>query len=480
MHDRQYVAARVRDRRESGAEKAKGRLLTGRVPFLFSPPNLSIAAGRRLARVSAQDGSLSVMRFPSAPPCPSALRLVARVGLLYACASDVRPEWASLRASELSALLRARGVDTSGVFERAELLRLLATPQPGPASEAAEEQPLPRVNDMPAGDVMDELDRRGVTFDVLAPPQKLSRLLVQARRRAPLEARPPPAPQWPPPAPQWPPPPPPPPPPSPSPSPSPSPRWQRPATAEPATDGGATPAAAAAAPPRQPQPQAQPQAQPQPPVPLQPPPQPGAPPVAEPVEPSEPVEPPELLPLLRGAVAGAGALLSTALGEADRRAGGPSATWGPALQSVNASLPRGSGDAISRNVADVISSITRRLALGRRGKAALLALCVCALRFGLVRTLLVATSLKLSQAGRPSEYSHGRYISLQLHVLLTPPRTSTHLHPAPPPRLCRSWWAVPCATYYRGEGRAATPRSRVLRGRGRRPRRKGASCLFPS
>eukprot|EP00964_Phaeocystis_antarctica_P039899 scaffold22805_cov59-Phaeocystis_antarctica.AAC.4 len=350
------------------------------------------------------------MRLSSAPACPSALRLVARVGLLCACASDVRPEWASLRASELSALLRARGVDTSNVFERAELLRLLATPEPEPASEAAEEQLLPRVNDMPAGDVMDELDRRGVMFDVLAPPQKLSRLLVQARRRAPLEARPPPAPQWQPPVPQWPPPPPPsppqspppqsPPPPPPSPPSSPPPPWQPPAAAAPATDGGATPAAAAAQ-PRQPEPQAQPE----PPVPLQPPPQPGVPPAAEAVGPSDALEPPELLPLLRGAVAGAGALLSTALGEADRRAGGPSATWGPAFQSVNASLPRGSGDVISRNVADVISSLTGRLALGRRGKAALLALCVCALRFGLVRTLLVATSLKLSQARRRSKYS---------------------------------------------------------------------------
>jgi hypothetical protein len=432
------------------------------------------------------------MRLPSAPPSPSALRLVARVGLLYACASDVRPEWASLRASELSALLRARGVDTSGVFERAELLRLLATPEPGPAGEAAEEQPLPRVNDMPAGDVMDELDRRGVTFDVLAPPQKLSRLLVQARRRAPLEARPPPAPQWPPPVPQWPPPPPPPlsppppPPPPPSPPPSPSPPWQRPAAAEPATDGGATPAAAAAAaPPRQPQPQPQPE----PAVPLEPPPQPGAPRSAEAVEASVPVEPPELLPLLRGAVAGAGALLSTALGEADRRAGGPSAAWGPALQSVNASLPRGGGDAISRNVADVLSSITRRLALGRRGKAALLALCVCALRFGLVSTLTrtrtlaltlalalalaLTLTLTLTRCGRclsPPRLSYRRRAAvvrvatvgtsrygpmsgLHLHA---PPRTFTHLHA--PPRICRSWWAVRCATYCRGEGRAATPR----------------------
>ena len=113
----------------------------------------------------------SAMRIPSAAASPSALRLVARVGLLYACASDVRPEWANLRASELSALLRARGVDTSGVFERAELLRLLAaTPESGPAGQAAGEQPLPRVNDMPMCDVMDELDRRGVRFDVLANP----------------------------------------------------------------------------------------------------------------------------------------------------------------------------------------------------------------------------------------------------------------------------------------------------------------------
>ena len=202
-----------------------------------------------------------------------------------------------------------------------------------------------------------------------------------------------------------------------------------------------------------------------------------------------PVEPPELLPLLRGAVAGAGALLSTALGEADRRAGGPSAAWGPALQSVNASLPRGGGDAISRNVADVLSSITRRLALGRRGKAALLALCVCALRFGLVSTLTrtrtlaltlalalalaLTLTLTLTRCGRclsPPRLSYRRRAAvvrvatvgtsrygpmsgLHLHA---PPRTFTHLHA--PPRICRSWWAVRCATYCRGEGRAATPR----------------------
>ena len=230
--------------------------------------------------------SLSAMRMPSAAASPSALRLVARVGLLYACASDVRPEWASLRASELSALLRARGVDTSGVFERAELLRLLAAaPEPGPAGQAAGDQPLPRVNDMPMGDVMDELDRRGVRFDVLAPPQKISRLLVQARRRAPLEARPPPAPRGSTSVPQWAPPPPPPstppPPPStPSASASASPPWGRPAAAQPATDGGATPAAAGAAPPRQPQPP--------PPLPLQPPAQPGETATAEPAEPTAP------------------------------------------------------------------------------------------------------------------------------------------------------------------------------------------------
>ena len=234
------------------------------------------------------------MRIPSAAASPSALRLVARVGLLYACASDVRPEWANLRASELSALLRARGVDTSGVFERAELLRLLAaTPESGPAGQAAGEQPLPRVNDMPMCDVMDELDRRGVRFDVLAPPQKLVRLLVQARRRAPLETRPPPAPRGSTSVPQWAPPPPPPTPPPPSPPPTPSttsasasasppPPWQRPAAAEPATDGGATPAAAGAAPPRRPQPP--------PPVPLQPPAQPGEPATAKPAEPSAPGE----------------------------------------------------------------------------------------------------------------------------------------------------------------------------------------------
>ena len=279
-------------------------------------------------------------------PALSTTRLHAavRVGLLCACAN--RPEWESLRATELSALLKARGVDTTGIFERDELLRLLAEPP-----RASREQ-LPSIDGMRPREIMEELDRRGVRFDVLAPPQKLSQLLVRARERSPLQA---PAPVWP--APPWP-----------------------AASAPPAAPvpPPAAPVPAAAAEPAPPPPAAEPAAAQTPEPPADAPPSVPAP-EASVARDLLPV--PEMLPLLRGA----GAFLSTTLGEAGPALSQVTSKAGPALRNVPRAVQDGTG------------RLGRRWALSRRAKAMLLVVCVCALRFGLVRTVLIAVSLKLSQ-----------------------------------------------------------------------------------
>ena len=98
-----------------------------------------------------------------------------RLGIAFACAADdARPAADGLRTSELRALLRSRGIDTAGVFEREELLRLLAVAPPPSRSRDS-------VHDLPLQDIMDELEQRGVAFDVLAPTPLLAQLLVEAR-----------------------------------------------------------------------------------------------------------------------------------------------------------------------------------------------------------------------------------------------------------------------------------------------------------
>lgn len=97
-----------------------------------------------------------------------------RPRLAAACAiDDVRPAADGLRTSELRALLRSRGIDTTGIFEREELVRLLAVAPPS--------NPHDSVHDLPLQVIMDELEERGVAFDVLAPTPQLAQLLVEAR-----------------------------------------------------------------------------------------------------------------------------------------------------------------------------------------------------------------------------------------------------------------------------------------------------------
>ena len=79
--------------------------------------------------------------------------------------------------SELRRILTQRGVSTTGVFEREELLRLL---QESVDDEAlAPPQP---IEAMHVQDVMAELDARGIGFDVLTPTPVLYERLRASRR----------------------------------------------------------------------------------------------------------------------------------------------------------------------------------------------------------------------------------------------------------------------------------------------------------
>jgi len=86
---------------------------------------------------------------------------------------------------ELRRLLVQRGVDTAGIFERDELVRLVhetnhhhADTEIGGRAMTPPEQAL---DTMHVQDVMEELDTRGVYFDVLTPTHVLFDLLQQAR-----------------------------------------------------------------------------------------------------------------------------------------------------------------------------------------------------------------------------------------------------------------------------------------------------------
>ena len=86
--------------------------------------------------------------------------------------------------NEVRRLLSQRGVDTAGVYERDELLRLLR--EIGGEEQSA--PPLPPVATMHVQDVMEELAARGVFVDVLTPDATLYDRLREARERGPRAA----------------------------------------------------------------------------------------------------------------------------------------------------------------------------------------------------------------------------------------------------------------------------------------------------
>ena len=332
-----------------------------------------------------------------------------------------------LTAQELRSRLARVGVDTSSVFERSELERLLdeclearvaAPPTPAPRPT------LPPVSAMHVQELITELEARRINFNMLDPQAALARRLSAARVAAgaerPRRSVPPPRPQPqrravpPPPTPasaqpasrsppsRRPPPPAPPPPAAPSPPPE---------------EAVARAAGRPPSPPRQPappQPQSRREGQPAPPQTQSR----RAPPAAG--GPDQPSDGPrrgqvteeeasddldaggvsleEGLAILRAAA-------SEALGVA-----APTARAAAAAAAGAVADPGGAREAVKRGVGVFSEPLLRRLGRARlprattANKAAALAACLCALRFGLVRTLLggasAALALDLARAAR--------------------------------------------------------------------------------
>ena len=91
--------------------------------------------------------------------------------------------------SEVIRRLKSLGVDTSNVYEKRELLRLLevveAQQPPASSTQAPPDGPPPTpIGEMDLQDIMYELEERGVDFDVLAPEPALITLLKKARRES--------------------------------------------------------------------------------------------------------------------------------------------------------------------------------------------------------------------------------------------------------------------------------------------------------
>ncbi|KAL3905345.1 MAG: hypothetical protein SGPRY_010944 [Prymnesium sp.] len=89
------------------------------------------------------------------------------------CARPSKPPISLLRRE-----LESRGIDTRGLYERAEFVRLLAE------SEGKQQRPragLPEVGTMTIQEMMEELDLRAVSYDVLSPSWKLAAELQRAR-----------------------------------------------------------------------------------------------------------------------------------------------------------------------------------------------------------------------------------------------------------------------------------------------------------
>ena len=129
--------------------------------------------------------SLAPSSLP-AHPAPYAARRATRAPYHYArqhvqLRARRRADDDGPSTRELRRVLAERSIDTAGVFERAELLRLLEASDRRGATSAASSIP---VQSMSLQEVMDELDARSVAFDVLAPRIALCELLETARGSA--------------------------------------------------------------------------------------------------------------------------------------------------------------------------------------------------------------------------------------------------------------------------------------------------------
>lgn len=81
--------------------------------------------------------------------------------------------------SELRHILMQRGISTTGVYERDELVRMVKSSGGEGAVIVSPQQP---IEEMHVQDVMAELETRGVTFDVLTPTPVLYERLRLSRR----------------------------------------------------------------------------------------------------------------------------------------------------------------------------------------------------------------------------------------------------------------------------------------------------------
>jgi len=243
-----------------------------------------------------------------------------------------------LSARELRRELASRGISAAGVFEREELQRLLDA-SAGAAADAVVDA---AVEAMSVQEMMEELQARGAGFDVLSPAPVLADQLRRLRRAQPRAPAPAPAPS-----------PPPPPPPRPAARSPPAPRAPPPAAPPPPAATAAAPAAAAAAAPTA-------AAAPDP--------------LASPAYPAGTSNHTSLLPLLGSVWEGAKARAPEAAGAVGGAVGGPLRALGDALPELRVGLG----------------------AMRPRTKAALLAVCVGVLRYGLVRTAVALLAARLA------------------------------------------------------------------------------------
>ena len=275
------------------------------------------------------------------------------------------------RTGEVKRRLAELGVNTDSVFERSEMLRLLEVAEARAAEAPAEV--LPPVGSMDLQGLMNELEDRGIDFDVLAPEPALVSLLHKARKADHRAA----------------------------------PRRQPAAYSPPATYAPAQSTAPARPPPSPPQPAPSP---PPPPAPSSAPPS-AAPAAATsaPAAATAPSEAPaqrttrgasphrDLSSLVGEAVTSA---VDVASGVAEKMApavGGVIDELTPAAQAAAATATATASSGVQKLPRGVVQRVRGWLQkVHPPPKPVLLLLCVAALRYGLVRTALAATAAKLT------------------------------------------------------------------------------------
>ena len=289
-----------------------------------------------------------------APTLPT-LHASDRCNVVAAASRNSGPRTADARRR-----LTELGVNTDGVFERSELLRLLET-----AEERAADAP-PPIASMDLQAIMNELEERGVDFDVLAPQPALMALLQKARRATP---RP------------------------------------QPATARTAYSAPPPSTPVYNAPPARPPPSPPAAAaSPAPPAPRAPPPAPPAAPADEaPVQRTTRGASPhrDLSSLVGEAVTSAVDVAGVVADKLAPTVGGVIDELAPAAKSTVKAAAETASEMASKGAEKLPNGVVQRV----RGwlqkarpppKPVLLLLCVAALRYGLVRTALIASAAKLT------------------------------------------------------------------------------------